>query len=141
MRDMIVNASWSGSKEPVTRTLKPKVVPRSDTRNILAEVYGDAITGLVVTLTVVKVLPEDIKVPVWTKVSGGVGAEIILTELTPDTMYKAVIPIINKTDTTPFMPGDTFEFDIQFETDGTNEVGQRKTIFGNFTITEDYTLN
>lgn len=141
MRDMIVNACWSGSKESVNRTLKPKVIPRSDTRNILAEVYGDAITGLVITLTVVKVLPDEIKVPVWTKVSGGLDAEIVMTELTPDTMYKAVVPIINKTDTTPFMPGDIFEFDIQFETSAAGEVGQRKTIFGNFTIIEDYTLN
>jgi hypothetical protein len=133
---MKVNAKWKETKTPVNETEQPVKIIRSDTRTILAECYGDAVTTLAVTVTVQKLLIDGMKVDVYTKTSGTVGDGIAITEVSADKFYKVVIPIIDKTDTSGFDPGDVFFFDVEFTT-----ATERSTILGNFTLVEDRTLN
>lgn len=133
---MKVLAQWKETKQPVVETREPLKIIRSDTRTIIAECYGDAITDLVVTSTVQKVLPDGTKATVYSKTSTGLTDGIVITEISPDTYSKVVVPIIDKTDTSGFEAGDVFVFDVEFTT-----TTERATILGNFTLVEDRTLN
>lgn len=133
---MKVTAVWKEEKNPVVERQEPMKIIRSDTRTILAECYGDAITDLAIVCTVQKLLPDGTKVDVYSKSSAVVGDGIVITEVSADKFYKAVVPIIDKDDTTGFDSGDTFFFDVEFTT-----TTERATILGNFVITEDRTLN
>lgn len=133
---MKVLAKWKETKQNVTENTPPMKIIRSDTRTIEAECYGDAITDLVVVCTVQKVLPDGTKATVYTKSSASVGDGIVITEISPDTYSKAIVPIIDKDDTSGFEPGDIFVFDVEFTT-----TTERATILGNFSLVEDRTLN
>lgn len=133
---MKVLAKWKETKQNVTENTPPMKIIRSDTRTIEAECYGDAITDLVVVCTVQKVLPDGTKATVYTKSSASVGDGIVITEISPDTYSKAIVPIIDKDDTSGFEPGDVFVFDVEFTT-----TTERATILGNFSLVEDRTLN
>lgn len=133
---MKVLAKWKETKQNVTENTPPMKIIRSDTRTIEAECYGDAITDLVVVCTVQQVLPDGTKATVYTKSSASVGDGIVITEISPDTYSKAIVPIIDKDDTSGFEPGDIFVFDVEFTT-----TTERATILGNFSLVEDRTLN
>ena len=133
---MRVHAKWKEMGGAVVELEKPIKIIRSDTRTILAECYGDAITDLVIVVTVQKVLPDGSKMDVYTKTSATAGDGIVITEVSPDKYSKAVIPLIDKTDTAGFDAGDVFFFDVEFTT-----ATERSTVLGNFTLAEDRTLN
>ena len=133
---MKVLATWKETKQPVVETKEPMKIIRSDTRTILAECYGDAITDLVVVSTVQKVLPDGTKATIYSKSSASVGDGVVVTEISPDTYSKVTVPIIDKADTGGFEAGDIFVFDVEFTT-----TAERATILGNFTLVEDRTLN
>lgn len=133
---MRVHAKWKETGGTVVEQDKPIKIIRSDTRTILAECYGDAITDLVIVVTVQKVLPDGSKMDVYTKSSATLGDGIVITEVSPDKYSKAVIPVIDKDDTSGFDAGDVFFFDVEFTT-----ATERSTVLGNFTLIEDRTLN
>lgn len=133
---MKVTALWKETKQGVSETTPPMKIIRSDTRTIQAECYGDAITDLVIVATVQKILPDGSKATVYTKSSATVGDGIVITEVSADRYSKALVPIIDKTDTSGFEPGDIFVFDVEFTT-----TTERSTILGNFSLIEDRTVN
>ena len=105
---------------------------RSDTASITGNVTGNDISNLSIKATVVYVTPQgDVKA--WSKET--LGDNIIINNVN-DGLSFFEIKLIEKNDTTNYMHGDRFKFDIEFET--TNE---RQTLSSSFTIKQDYTLN
>jgi len=115
----------------------PPTFFRSDTIDILGQVYGQDLTGLSAKLTGKIILPDGTPGPnVITKTSAASGG-ITLTSV--NAAVSRVRISIGTDDTKGFQPGDKIIFDVEFITTTTPPIV--RTIVGAFILAEDYTLN